>query len=76
MFNDELASEIRIRARALRDAPDAPLTVGELADDGELLLVLARIVEGKSLAQAFGAPGNWGYSHPIGRALASKGDQS
>jgi hypothetical protein len=48
------------------------LTVGELADNAELLVVLARIVEGKSIERAFGRPGDWGYNHPIGRALAAK----
>lgn len=41
------------------------------ADTHELILVLARIVEGKPVAKAFGAPGDWGYETPIGRAMAS-----
>ena len=41
-------------------------------DVAELLLVLARILEGKDPAKAFGAPGDWGYSHPIGQALAGR----
>lgn len=41
------------------------------ADDvEELLRVLARVIEGKSLDCAFGAPGDWGYESPIGSALA------
>lgn len=45
--------------------------IGDLRqeDVGELLLVLARIVEGRTVEQAFGAPGDWGYSTPIGKAL-------
>jgi hypothetical protein len=39
-------------------------------DVEELLRVLCRLLNGKSLEQAFGAPGDWGYEHPIGRALA------
>jgi len=31
--------------------------------------VLARIVAGADMAKAFGAPGDWGYEHPIGKAL-------
>jgi hypothetical protein len=62
---------IRERARALQNTDETPLTVGQLADDSELLLVLARIVEGKDPGRAFGSPGDWGYSHPIGRALAA-----
>lgn len=71
-----LATEVRKRAVALRAADEKPLTVGELADDGELLLVLARIIEGRALHSAFGSPGDWGYQHPIGaaiRAAAEKG---
>jgi hypothetical protein len=36
---------------------------------GELIRVLARLVEGKSIPQAFGAPGDFGYHTPIGAAL-------
>ena len=38
-------------------------------DDSELLHVLARILEGKEIHKAFGAPGDWGYSTSIGAAL-------
>jgi hypothetical protein len=41
----------------------------DLRDPAELVLVLARILEGKSVDKAFGAPGDWGYSTPIGKAL-------
>jgi len=72
-----MSKALRERARALRSCGEGePLTVGQLADDGELLLVLARIVEGKDVERAFGAPGDWGYSHPIGCALAARGEQS
>ena len=64
-----LAQEIYRRSITLREARERPLTVGELADDGELLFVLARIVAGADVAKAFGAPGDWGYEHPIGKAL-------
>jgi hypothetical protein len=37
----------------------------ELRDASELVLVLARIIEGKSIPQAFGAPGDFGYETPI-----------
>lgn len=43
-------------------------------DEGELILVLARIVEGKPLDKAFGAPGDWGYRNPIGKALSTPPD--
>jgi hypothetical protein len=70
MDNVAMSRAIRERARALRNPDEKPLTVGELADDGELLVVLARIVEGREVERSFGSPGDWGYSHPIGRALA------
>jgi hypothetical protein len=38
----------------------------------ELMRVLARVVEGKPIDRAFGAPGDWGYSTAIGQALAAK----
>lgn len=40
-----------------------------LRDSSELLRVLARMVTGRTLYQAFGAPGDWGYETPIGSAL-------
>jgi hypothetical protein len=66
-----LSNEIRARASRLRHFE--PSTQGQLVDDGELLVVLARIVEGMPVERAFGRPGDWGYEHPIGRALAGKG---
>lgn len=38
-------------------------------DDAELIRVLARILEGKTVYEAFGAPGDWGYESDIGKAL-------
>ena len=72
MNSAELIKAIRDRARELRCADRRPPTVGELADDSELLRVLARIVEGIPVERAFGSPGDWGYNHPIGKALAAK----
>jgi hypothetical protein len=43
-------------------------------DTAELLRVLARVIEGKPLAKAFGAPGDWGYSHPIAKAMLACAD--
>jgi len=66
-----LAQEVYRRSLILREAHESgrPLTADELADDGELLFVLARIVAGMELNKAFGPPGDWGYEHPIGKAL-------
>lgn len=41
-------------------------------DSAELIRVLARLVEGKELHKSFGAPGDWGYSNPIGKAIAAQ----
>ena len=38
-------------------------------DAATLVRVLAQIVEGKEVLKAFGAPGDWGYNTPIGKAL-------
>jgi hypothetical protein len=40
-----------------------------LRESAELIRVLARIVFGKTIHQAFGAPGDWGYQTEIGQAL-------
>lgn len=42
----------------------------ELHDCVDLLRACARLVEGKTIYHAFGAPGDWGYGTPIGDALA------
>lgn len=42
-----------------------------LNDAEELIRTLSRMVDGKPLARAFGAPGDWGYGKPIGDALAA-----
>lgn len=68
MNSAELAKVIRARAAKMRDG----LTNAELADNAELLVVLARVIEGKSISRAFGSPGDWGYTEPIGRALAGR----
>jgi hypothetical protein len=66
-----LANEIRARASRLRDVEDGLLAAGEAADDAELLICLARVLDGKDITRAFGSPGDWGYNTPIGRALAA-----
>jgi hypothetical protein len=43
-------------------------------DADECILVVARMLEGKSPDKAFGAPGDWGYGTPIGDALAALPD--
>jgi hypothetical protein len=46
-----------------------------LRDAADLLRVLAHVVDGKPLAKAFGAPGDWGYGTPIGDAIAAAPEQ-
>lgn len=69
-----LANAIRERARRLSDLRSDYPCDNELVDDAGLLRVLALMVEGKDVWRAFGAPGDWGYNHPIGRALAAPED--
>lgn len=40
-----------------------------LSHCAELVAVLRRVLEGKDLMKAFGAPGDWGYGTYIGKAL-------
>jgi len=63
---DQLARVLRARAQKLTDGGAA-----EDRDNAELVLVLARLLEGKSIYKAFGAPGDWGYHTDIGKALAT-----
>jgi hypothetical protein len=71
----ELANVVRARAEALTDLAweqqeTIPADLHRLARDvAELALVLARVLEGKPMLRAFGAPGDWGYGTPIGDAL-------
>lgn len=72
MNNAELAAVLREHAEKIRDTDPAHFTADLINDTAELVRVLARVVEGKPTERAFGAPGDWGYETPIGRALASK----
>lgn len=44
----------------------------DLRDGAELVRVLARVVEGRTISEAFGSPGDWGYGTPIGDAIAGR----
>jgi len=72
-----LAKAIGNKANALMDAAydsqdDIPRERFALMRDvAELAHCARRMVEGKSITRAFGAPGDWGYGTPIGDALAS-----
>lgn len=68
MNKEKLAGRIRDMTQVVyagEFTPDVPS-----ADVSELLTVLARVLEGKDVTRAFGAPGDWGYGTPIGDALA------
>jgi hypothetical protein len=62
-----IAVLLRKRARKIVERED--LSDHE-KDNAELINVLARLLEGKTPYQAFGAPGDWGYETVIGDALA------
>ncbi len=72
MSTAPLAEILRHRAQVLIDGaielPGPQATAAR--DTGELLCVLARVLEGKPVLRAFGAPGDWGYNTAIGAALA------
>ena len=44
----------------------------DLNNAAELARILARIIEGKSISEAFGAPGDFGYDTPIGDECGAK----
>lgn len=72
MNTTQLITVLRQRANAILDTTPADHpALGTMRDDAELIHVLARIVEGKSIPKAFGAPGDWGYGTAIGKALAA-----
>lgn len=70
MNTEQLSKVVRQRADGLAEV-DTLCGSHPYLDEAELLRVLARILEGKSVDQAFGSVGDWGYSHPVGKALAA-----
>jgi len=57
-MNKKLSQALREHAAAIDESQNL--------ETKELVRVLARIVEGKTIDHAFGAPGDWGYGTPIG----------
>lgn len=57
-----------VRDAAVKVAPDDAPDRVEAIDAAELLRCFARLLEGKTLDEAMGAPGDWGYGTPIGDA--------
>lgn len=75
MDTEKLAAavlEMKTKVRTIMDSdvPEIEAVRDDLRDVKDLLGVLANIVGGKSVARAFGSPGDWGYDTPIGAALA------
>lgn len=66
---DQALRQIAERTRDLVTDDTSDADARTLRDAAELVRVLARMVAGKTLHQAFGAPGDWGYGRPIGDAL-------
>lgn len=67
-----LANVLREKADAIERIDGAGESLGDRdyrLDVAELVRVLARVVEGKPIEKAFGAPGDWGYGTPIGDGL-------
>jgi hypothetical protein len=56
-------------SKAIRDKSRQLGEQGADIDTTELLLVLARLVEGLTMPKAFGTPGDWGYGSPLGDGL-------
>jgi len=65
----KLANAIRTVANNVKNG-NAGLSDYARMDAHGLLCVLEQMIEGKSAVRAFGAPGDWGYDTPIGKALA------
>ncbi len=67
MDYSELANVLREKAEEIQESE--ALGDQHRLDAAELIRVLARLAERRTLHQAFGAPGDWGYGTPIGDAL-------
>lgn len=67
MNTAKLVTVLRDKAEEIQKLED--LDDRNRLDVAELLRVLARMVDGKDVYRAFGAPGDWGYGTPIGDAL-------
>ena len=73
MNSNELARVLDAKAADLFHAiSDDDPKRAEKQDIADLIRVLRRIVVGIPIGRAFGAPGDWGYDTPIGKALAGQ----
>ena len=67
MKNAKLSKALRDQAEALAESVEQnAVDISAMGEVAELICVLARIVEGKTIDRSFGAPGDWGYGTPIG----------
>lgn len=76
----QLSRALRQEAEKIANVRDELRSTDEPRDDrlypdlnnaAELVRVLARIIEGKSIQEAFGAPGDFGYQTALGSGLAN-----
>lgn len=75
MNTKSLAMALRNKAVELRNVNVTTAQEDQtLRDAADLIRVLAHVIEGKLIAKAFGAPGDWGYETPLGAALAEPAD--
>ena len=74
-MSQDLSASLQKFRMELRDIVNEDIheyaDVQRIKDAADLIGVLAHIVAGKDMRQAFGAPGDWGYDTPIGRGVAS-----
>lgn len=70
----QLAGDLDTACDAVRESADENLSLSSVPAAMQkayfALLVLANLLRGKTVYQAFGAPGDWGYHTSIGEALA------
>lgn len=70
------AESTKLRLRDLEQMEKSGYSDQLLCDSYELIAVLARILEGRPVYKAFGAPGDWGHSTGIGQALSAPASPS
>lgn len=72
MNTNQLAAALRNKSAEVRNVNvETQEDYQLLRDAADLLRVLAHVVDGKTLAKAFGSPGDWGYDTQIGQAIVS-----
>ena len=71
---EQLAGDLDTACDAVRESADENFSLSSIPAAMNTahfaMLVLAHLLRGKTVYQAFGAPGDWGYHTSIGDALA------